>query len=59
MFGKKKLSWYCLALWSLLFSGAVYSVSRFFMHAVNKESKRDSRKKGNKVKKLGPEELFI
>jgi len=59
MFGKKKLSWYWLALCSLFFSGIIYSVSRFFMHAVNKEARRDCRKKSAKIKKFGPDELFI
>jgi hypothetical protein len=59
MFGTKKRSWYWFALWSLFFSGFIYSVSRFFLHAVNKESGAD--KKEKKVKKPHGtlEELFI
>jgi hypothetical protein len=60
MFGKKNHSWYWFALWSLFFSGFVYSISRFFLHAVNKESS-GAVKKEKKVKKPQGtlEELFI
>lgn len=44
MFGTKKRSWYWFALWSLFFSGFIYSVSRFFLHAVNKESGADEKR---------------
>ena len=59
MFGTKKHSWYWFAVWSLFFSGFIYSVSRFFLHAVKKESGAD--KKEKKVKKPHGtlEELFI
>jgi len=59
MFGKKKRTWYWLAMLSLLFSGIIYSVSRFFLHAVDKESKRACSKKRGGVKKGTLEELFI
>jgi phosphotransferase system glucose/maltose/N-acetylglucosamine-specific IIC component len=59
MFGKKKRSWYWLAMWSLVFSAIVYSVSRFFLHAVNKDAGKSSSKKSKKNKKPTSEELFI
>jgi len=59
MFGKKRRSWYWFAMWSLIFSGIVYSISRFFLHAVDKDSKKYSPKKAKKNKKTAFEELFI
>jgi hypothetical protein len=59
MFGSKKRSWYWLAMLSLLFSGIIYSVSRFFLHAVDKESGRATPKKRVNFNNGTVEELFI
>jgi|GEM_PF-1268421 hypothetical protein len=59
MFGKKNHSWYWFALWSLFFSGFVYSISRFFLHAVDKESGKNKKEKKSKPIKGNLEELFI
>jgi hypothetical protein len=59
MFGKKNHSWYWFALWSLFFSGFIYSVSRFFLHAVNKESCMNKKEKKVKRPQGTLEELFI
>ncbi|MGB7568244.1 MAG: hypothetical protein WBM07_10305 [Chitinivibrionales bacterium] len=59
MFGTKKHSWYWFAVWSLFFSGFIYSVSRFFLHAVNKESGADKKEKKVKKPHATLEELFI
>jgi len=58
MFGKKKRSWYWLALWSVIFSGIFYGISRFFKCAVEKDSGTTAKKR-SKAKKNVIEELFI
>jgi hypothetical protein len=59
MFGRKKHSWSWFALWSLLVSGILYLVSRFFLRAVEKESNRSGNKKKSKRGRAHSEELFI
>jgi hypothetical protein len=57
MFGKKKHSWRWLALWSLLFSGIIYGIARFFMHAVDKEAGLNDKVKNSK--NTARKDLFI
>jgi len=57
MFGKKKHSWRWFALWSLLFSGVIYGISRFFMHAVDKEAGLNDKVKNSK--NTARKDLFI
>jgi hypothetical protein len=59
MFGKKKRSWSWLALGSLLVSGIIYWISRFFLRTVEKQSNRSAFKKRPKNAGQGSEELFI
>ena len=58
MFGKKKRSWYVLALWSVIVSGIFYGISRVFKRAVEKDSGNAAKKRSN-AKKKAVEELFI
>jgi hypothetical protein len=59
-FSKKRRSWYLLAMWALMFAGFIYSISRFFLHAVDKEAKvRRPPKNAAKGSKGGWEELFV
>jgi len=58
-YSKKPRSWYLLAAWALVFAGFLYSISRFFLHAVDKESKVKTPKQGNKSSSGGWEELFV
>jgi hypothetical protein len=44
---KKKRSWYLLAMWALVFAGFVFSVSRFFMYAVDKSNRAKKGKNGS------------
>jgi len=59
MFGRKKHSWSWFALGSLLVSGIIYSISRFFLRAVEKESNRAYKKNKLKRRRAHSEELFI
>jgi phosphate/sulfate permease len=60
-YSKKPRSWYILAMWALVFAGFLYSVSRFFLHAVDKEAKVKIMKPtaAQKASKGGWEELFV
>jgi hypothetical protein len=59
MFLKKQPSWYWLTIVALLFAGFIFSISRFFLHAVDKES-REKRKKQPSKRAASPwEELFV
>jgi hypothetical protein len=57
---RKRRSWYVLVMYALLFAGFLYSISRFFLHAVDKEARvRKSPKNGARASKGGWEELFV
>jgi cell division protein FtsI/penicillin-binding protein 2 len=59
MLFKKKRSWQWLTLWALVFSGVIFAIARFFMHAVTKDSKKKSDKKKNNDRTVKSDELFI
>lgn len=59
MFFKKKPSWYLLTLWALVFAGFLYSISRFFLHAVDRESRGKPKKQTKKSGASPWEELFV
>jgi hypothetical protein len=59
MFRKKKHSWFWFALWSLLFSALIFGVSRFFMHAVDTEARKNGTEEKPKDPKPNPDALFI
>ena len=47
-------------MWALMFAGFIYSIARFFLHAVDKEAKvRRPPKNAAKGSKGGWEELFV
>jgi phosphotransferase system glucose/maltose/N-acetylglucosamine-specific IIC component len=59
-YSKKPRSWYLLVMWALVFAGFMYSISRFFLHAVDKEAKdRRSPKHAKHESSAGWEELFV
>jgi hypothetical protein len=59
LFLKHKRSWYWLAMWALVFAGFLYSVSRFFLHAVDKEAKDKPKKQAEQVSTRSWEEMFV
>lgn len=60
MLFKKNPSWYWLTMWALLFAGFLYSVSRFFLHAIDRESREKPRKQPKKSSSSSLlEELFV
>jgi hypothetical protein len=59
MFFKKKSSWQWLTLWALVFSGVVFAIARFFMHAVNKDAKKNGKIKKKNDGTGKSDELFI
>ena len=59
MLFKKKPAWQGLALWALVFSGVVFAVARFFMHAVNNDSKKNGKAQKKYSKAGKSDELFI
>ena len=49
-----------LAMWALVFAGFLYSISRFFLHAVDKEARgRRPPKNASNASKGSWEELFV
>jgi hypothetical protein len=59
-YSKKRRSWYMLAMWALVFAGFLYSIARFFLHAVDKEARvRKPPKNADKESKSGWEQLFV
>jgi hypothetical protein len=59
-YSKKPRSWYMLAMWALVFAGFLYSISRFFLHAVDKEARgRRPPKNASNASKGSWEELFV
>jgi hypothetical protein len=59
MLFKKRTSWYWLTVWALVFAGFMFSVSRFFLHAIDKEARVKLRKQGKKSARSPWEELFV
>ena len=59
MFFKKRPSWYWLTMWALVFAGFLYSIARFFLHTVDKESREKPRKQVKKTPSSPWEELFV
>jgi phosphotransferase system glucose/maltose/N-acetylglucosamine-specific IIC component len=59
MFFKKKPSWYWLTMWALVFAGFVFGIARFFLHAVDKESREKPKKQAKKTSSSAWEELFV
>ena len=59
MLFKKNPSWYWLTMWALVFAGFLYSVSRFFLHAIDKESREKPKKQAKKSTSSLLEELFV
>jgi phosphotransferase system glucose/maltose/N-acetylglucosamine-specific IIC component len=59
MFFKKNPSWYWLTMWALVFAGFVYTVARFFLHAIDKESREKPKKQPKKSSSSLLEELFV
>jgi hypothetical protein len=59
MFSKKKHSWSWMAIWSLVVSGIIFGIARFFLRAVQKESLRFFNKKKATTAKRHKDELFI
>jgi hypothetical protein len=58
-FSKKRRSWYLLAMWALVFAGFLYSISRFFLHAVDKEARIKAPKHVVESSRGGWEQLFV
>jgi hypothetical protein len=58
-YSKKPRSWYMLVMWALVFAGFLYSISRFFLHAVDKEAKVKAPKQAVRTHKGGWEEMFV
>jgi hypothetical protein len=48
-----------LVMWALVFAGFLYSISRFFLHAVDKEARVRQPKRASKGSNSGWEELFV
>jgi hypothetical protein len=46
-------------MWALVFAGFLYSIARFFLHAVDKESREKPRKQVKKTPSSSWEELFV
>jgi hypothetical protein len=46
-------------MWALVFAGFVYTVSRFFLHAIDRESREKPRKQPKKSSSSVWEELFV
>jgi hypothetical protein len=59
MFGRKKRSWSWAALGSLIVSGIIFGIARFFLRAAEKESLRFLNKKKVKTGHHQKDELFI
>jgi hypothetical protein len=58
-YSKKPRSWYVLVMLALVFAGFLYSISRFFLHAVDKEAKIKAPKQSVRTQKGGWEEMFV
>jgi hypothetical protein len=58
-YSKKRRSWYVVVMWALLFAGFLYSVARFFLHAVDKEAKGRKPRKNPASSGGSWEELFV
>jgi phosphotransferase system glucose/maltose/N-acetylglucosamine-specific IIC component len=56
---KKRRSWYVLVMWALVFAGFLYSIARFFLHAVDKEAKGRQAKHHTAASNGSWEELFV
>jgi phosphotransferase system glucose/maltose/N-acetylglucosamine-specific IIC component len=56
---KKRRSWYVLVMWVMIFAGFLYSISRFFLHAVDKEAKGRKAKQHTAASNGSWEELFV
>ncbi|HMD67346.1 MAG TPA: hypothetical protein VKF42_00610 [Chitinivibrionales bacterium] len=59
MLFKKSPSWYWLTMWALVFAGFLYSVSRFFLHAIDRESREKPKKQPKTSSSSLLEELFV
>jgi phosphotransferase system glucose/maltose/N-acetylglucosamine-specific IIC component len=59
MFFKRKPSWYWMTMLALVFAGFIYGIARFFLHAVDKESREKPKKQAKKTSSSPWEELFV
>ncbi len=55
---KKRHSWYLIAIAALIFAGIVFTVARFFLHAIDKEA-RCQKKNHTKASNGSWEDLFV
>jgi hypothetical protein len=49
---KKNRSWYLVVVWALVFAGFIFTVSRFFLHVVDKQAR-------SKADNASTEEMFV
>ena len=46
-------------MWALVFAGFLYSIARFFLHAVDRDSREKPKKQVKKASSSSWEELFV